>query len=74
MTCLPRRILASLATLVIAAHAHAYEAGWMQIQVAGTTANAPATTVALYYPTMAAPRAIAMGPFALDVQSSAPPV
>jgi predicted dienelactone hydrolase len=39
----------------------------MQIQVAGATADAPATTVALYYPTLAAPRAIAMGPFSLDV-------
>ena len=67
MTCLLRRILASLATLLVAAHAHAYEAGWMQIQVAGTTPDAPTTTVALYYPTMAAPRAIAMGPFALNV-------
>lgn len=66
MTCLLPRILASLATLLIAAHAHAYEAGWMQIQVAGTTPDVPATTVALYYPTMAAPRAIAMGPFTVD--------
>ena len=53
MTCLLRRILASLATLLVAAHAHAYEAGWMQIQAAGTTPDAPTTTVALYYPTMA---------------------
>src|SRR5678815_706869 len=74
MTCLLRRILASLATLLIAAHAHAYEAGWMQIQVAGTTADAPTTTVALYYPTMAAPRAVAMGPFALDVAIGGKPV
>ena len=74
MTCLLRRILASLATLLIAAHAHAYEAGWMQIQVAGTTPDAPTTTVALYYPTMAAPRAIAMGPFTLDVAIGGKPV
>ena len=67
MTSLLRCILAALATLLIAAHAHAYEAGWMQIQVAGTTPDAPTTTVALYYPTLAAPRAINMGPFALDV-------
>ena len=67
MTCLLRRLLGSLATLLVAAHAHAYEAGWMQIQIADTTPVAPTTTVALYYPTMAAPRAIAMGPFALDV-------
>ena len=46
----------------------------MQIQVAGATADAPATTVALYYPTTAAPRAIAMGPFALDVAIGAKPV
>jgi predicted dienelactone hydrolase len=74
MTCLLRRLLASLATLLVAAHAHAYEAGWMQIQVAGTTPDAPTTTVALYYPTMAAPRAIPMGPFALEVAIGGKPV
>ena len=67
MTCLLPRILALLATLLIAAHAHAYEAGWMQIQLAATTPDAPTTTVALYYPTMVAPRVIPMGPFTLDV-------
>ena len=74
MTCLLRRILASLATLLVAAHAHAYEAGWMQIQAAGMTPDAPTTTVALYYPTMAAPRAIAMGPFSLNVAIGGRPV
>jgi hypothetical protein len=74
MACLPRRILASLATLLVAAHAHAYEAGWMLIHVAGTTPDAATTTVALYYPTMAAPRAVAMGPFALDVAIGGKPV
>ncbi|MEP7299911.1 MAG: dienelactone hydrolase [Caldimonas sp.] len=73
MTCLLRCLLASLATLLVAAHAHAYEAGWMQIQVAGTTPDAPTTTVALYYPTTAAPRAIAMGPFALDAAIGSKP-
>ena len=67
MNRLVRLILASLVTLLVTANAHAYQAGWLQIQVAGTTADAPATTVALYYPTMAAPRKVAMGPFALDV-------
>ena len=61
-----QRILASLATLLVAAHAHAFEAGWMQIQTAGATPVAPTTTVALYYPTMAAPRVVAMGPFSVD--------
>ena len=74
MTYLLRRILASLATLLVAAHAHAYEAGWMQIQTAGATPAAPMTTVALYYPTLAAPRAIPMGPFALDVAIGGKPV
>ena len=74
MTCLLRRILASLATLLVAAHAHAYEAGWMQIQAAGATPDAPTTTVALYYPTMAVPRAIAMGPFSLNVAIGGKPV
>ena len=74
MTYLLRRILASLATLLVAAHAQAYEAGWMQIQAAGTTPNAPTTTVALYYPTMAVARAVVMGPFALDVAVGSRPV
>jgi predicted dienelactone hydrolase len=74
MTHLLRRILAPLATLLVAAHAHAFEAGWMQIQTAGATPDAPRTTVALYYPTMAAPRAIAMGPFALDAAIGGKPV
>jgi predicted dienelactone hydrolase len=74
MTHLLRRILVSLAPLLVAAYANAYEAGWMQIQVAGTTLDSPATTVALYYPTMAAPRAIPMGPFKLDVAIGGKPV
>ena len=74
MTRLLGHILASLATLLLAAHANAYEAGWMQIQVAGASADAPPTTVALYYPTTAAPRVIAMGPFSLDVAVGGKPV
>jgi predicted dienelactone hydrolase len=56
-----------LVGLLLAGQAHAYEAGWTQIQIAGTAASAPATTVALYYPTAAAPRTIPMGPFTLNV-------
>jgi len=66
MTRLLRRPLTALATLLLASHAHAAEVGWMQIQVAGVAPDAP-ITVALYYPTAAAPRRIAMGPFTLDV-------
>ena len=43
--------LALLATLLVTAHANAYEAGWMQTSIAGSTPDAPPTTVALYYPT-----------------------
>jgi predicted dienelactone hydrolase len=69
-----RRTLATVATLLVAAHAHAYEAGWMQIQTAGATPDAPKTTVALFYPTLATPRAIAMGPFAPNVAIGGKPV
>lgn len=68
------RILAASAALLIAAHAHALEAGWMQIQVAGTTTDAPKMTVALYYPTMVAPRTVAMGPFTINAAIGAKPV
>ena len=69
-----RRFLASLATLFVAGQAHAYEAGWIQMQVAGTTTDASTITVALYYPTMAVPRTIPMGPFKLDVAIGGKPV
>ena len=72
------RILALLATLLasllLATHVHAFEAGWMQIQAAGATPDAPTTTVALYYPTMATPRVIPMGPFTLEVAIGAKPL
>ena len=74
MTSRLRRLLASLASLLVAVHAHAFEAGWMQIQTAGATPDAPTTTVALYYPTMAAPRVVAMGPFSVDAAIGGKPV
>jgi len=74
MSSLIRRALASLATLLIASHGHAYEAGWMQIQTPGATPDAPKTTVALFYPTQAAPRLVAMGPFSIDAAIAGKPV
>jgi predicted dienelactone hydrolase len=74
MTLLLRSLLASLATVLVAAPAHAHEAGWMQVQLTGTGPGAAATMVALYYPTTAAPRAVAMGPFTLDVAIGSKPV
>jgi predicted dienelactone hydrolase len=74
MTHLLRRILPTLITLFLAAHAHALDAGWMQIQTAGATPDAPRTTVSLYYPTVVTPRVIPMGPFTLHVAIGAKPV
>ena len=77
MTRLPRRFLSSLAlwaTLLVAANAHAFEAGWIQFQAAGATPDAPTTTVALYYPTLAAPRVVAMGPFSVDAAIGGKPI
>ena len=44
----------------VAAHAQAREAGWVQFRAAAATSDGQQTVVALYYPTLAAPRAIAM--------------
>ena len=69
-----RRYVTGLATLILCAQAHAFEAGWMQIQTPGATADAPKTTVALFYPTAATQRTIPMGPFTLDVAIGSKPV
>jgi predicted dienelactone hydrolase len=52
-----------MAALLCAHSAWAFQAGWRQISIPGPSAEAPATTVALYYPTQAPARAIPMGPF-----------
>ena len=68
------RMLAALAAVLLnAAPALALQAGWSQISVAGPTPGAPATTVALYYPTQASARAIPMGPFTPVVAMEAAP-
>ena len=74
MTRYLRHILTPLASLLVAVHAQAFEAGWTQIQTAGATTAAPRTTVALFYPTLATPRTIPMGPFTLDVAIGGQPV
>lgn len=74
MTYFLRRILTSLAALLVAAHVHAFESGWMQIQAAGATPDASTTTVALFYPTRATPRTIPMGPFAIDAAIGGQPI
>lgn len=65
------------ATLVAAAitpsAAAAAEAGFRRYTVAASAANADEIPVALYYPTQATPREIAMGPFTVRVAMQAPP-
>ncbi len=53
--------------------AMALEAGWQPIRVAGATADSPAISVALYYPTQVASRPIPMGPFTPNIAPQAPP-
>lgn len=59
--------------LLPTAQALAFQAGWTEISVAGATADDLATTVALYYPTQTAARAIPMGPFTPKVAIQAVP-
>jgi predicted dienelactone hydrolase len=62
-----------LSGLLIATQVLASQVGWSQLDIAGATPDAPSTTVALYYPTQAAPSAVAMGPFMLNVTIQAVP-
>lgn len=70
-------ILASfltVATGALGSVAEATEAGWKSYQVPASPAGAAAISVALFYPTEVAPRAIAMGPYTLQVAPMAPPL
>lgn len=68
-----RPLLVLGVALLLTRGAWALEVGWRQMRVAGPTPEAAATTVALYYPTQAAARAIAMGPFTPRVAIDAAP-
>lgn len=59
--------------LLTAAQAMAAQAGWRQITIPGTTADPAPIVAALYYPTQAAARTIAMGPFNVNVAPRAAP-
>ncbi|GCL62105.1 alpha/beta hydrolase family protein [Pseudaquabacterium pictum] len=74
MTRLHHRFLTVLASLLVTVQVQAFEAGWTQVQTPGATPADARTTVALFYPTLAAPRTIPMGPFTLDVAIGARPV
>ena len=68
-----RQIALAFAGLMLTTQAMAAQAGWRQVSIAGTTADAAPIPVALYYPTQAPARAIAMGPFTVRVAIQAPP-
>ena len=68
-----RQIALALAGLMLTTQLMATQAGWRQISIAGATADAAPIPVALYYPTQAPARAIAMGPFTVRVAIQAPP-
>jgi hypothetical protein len=65
--------LALLLTLCLHAAAQAAQVGWRQIQVPGGPREPATTVVALYYPTAAATRTVAMGPFTVTAAMQAAP-
>ena len=67
MTRFPKYLPMLIAALMLAQNASAFQAGWRQMSIAGPTPEAPATTVALYYPTQTPARAMRMGPFTPNV-------
>jgi predicted dienelactone hydrolase len=68
-----RTIALILSSLLLTAHAIASQAGWRQITIPGTTPNEAAIVVALYYPTEAPARTVAMGPFSVRAAIQGPP-
>jgi predicted dienelactone hydrolase len=69
----PHTIALILSSLLLAAQALASEAGWRQITLPGTTPNEAPIVVALYYPTEAPARTVAMGPFTVRGAIQGPP-
>ncbi len=68
-----RRAALALLSLLATAHALASQAGWRQLNLTGTAPNDAPMVVALYYPTQATARQIAMGPFIVNVAIQGPP-
>jgi len=74
MSLSPHRLsLVFCGLLLTAAQAMAAQAGWRQITLPATTADAAPIVAALYYPTQAPARTIAMGPFTVNVAMQAAP-
>jgi predicted dienelactone hydrolase len=70
---MPLSLALVLSGVLMTVQAVATETGWRQIRIPGSTANTAATVVALYYPTQAPARTIAMGPFTTRVAIQAQP-
>jgi predicted dienelactone hydrolase len=68
-----QKTLIFAASILLCSQVMATQAGWRQISVPGTAPDAPPMVVALYYPTQAPARTIAMGPFTVQVAIQAPP-
>jgi len=64
----------TVATGALGSVAKATEAGWKSYEVPASAAGAAAISVALFYPTETPGRAIAMGPYTLQVAPMAPPL
>ena len=70
----PSKITLALGGLLLtAAQALASQAGWRQITIPGTAADAAPIVAVLYYPTAGAARSITMGPFTVNVAIQAAP-
>ncbi len=69
---LSRALIGAALAGLLAGNASAFQAGWRTLTIAGAAPAEPATT-ALYFPTQAPARAIAMGPFTATVAPSAAP-
>ncbi len=70
---LSRTITLILFNLLLVTQAIAGEAGWRQITIPGTTTSETSITVALYYPTQAPARVVAVGPSTVRVAIQGPP-
>ncbi len=73
MHILLRNIVLTFFGILLASQALATQAGWRQIQLPGLVPGAAPIPVALYYPTQASARAVAMGPFTPRIAIHAPP-
>ena len=74
MYLLPRKIpLVLCGLLLTTAQAFASQAGWRQINIPGTTADAAPIVAVLYYPTQAPARPMVMGAFNVNVAIQAAP-